>query len=63
MDAKICPCRGCTDRMLLCHGRCERYQTWKTEYENAKEEKRSAEAWRELSREMKRHIWRKMLGR
>ena len=49
--------------MLLCHGRCERYQTWKTEYESAKEEKRSRETWKELSRSMKRHIWRKMLGR
>ena len=58
-----CPCRECADRMLLCHGRCERYQTWKTEYENEQAEKRSAATWKELSREMKRLLWRRMLGR
>ena len=23
-----CPCKGCLDRKLGCHGRCERYQEW-----------------------------------
>jgi hypothetical protein len=23
--------------MFMCHGRCERYQSWKTEYETAKD--------------------------
>ena len=26
-----CPCKGCTDRKLNCHGACERFQEWKTE--------------------------------
>ena len=26
-----CPCRGCTDRTITCHGVCERYQEWKKE--------------------------------
>lgn len=24
-----CPCRGCTDRTVTCHGVCKRYQEWK----------------------------------
>ena len=26
-----CPCRGCTDRTLTCHGFCERFAEWKEE--------------------------------
>ena len=26
-----CPCKGCTDRTLTCHGVCDRYKAWKTE--------------------------------
>lgn len=56
-----CPCRGCEERILLCHGRCERYQQWKNEYEeNNRTDYRNMP---DVSREMKRHIWRKMLGR
>ena len=33
---KECPCRGCTDRKLYCHGSCRRYQDWKKDYEEAK---------------------------
>jgi len=28
-----CPCRGCEDRHFGCHAECERYKSWKTEYE------------------------------
>jgi len=28
---KKAPCKGCTDRMLMCHGKCEKYQDWKRE--------------------------------
>ena len=31
-----CPCRDCFDRKLLCHSQCQRYQSWKKEYEEAK---------------------------
>ena len=24
-----CPCRGCTDRTITCHGVCKKYQKWK----------------------------------
>ena len=26
-----CPCKGCTDRTVTCHGVCKRYQKWKKE--------------------------------
>lgn len=29
----ICPCKGCTDRTLTCHGFCKRYKDWKQERE------------------------------
>lgn len=25
----ICPCKGCEDRTITCHGVCKRYQEWK----------------------------------
>lgn len=31
-----CPCRDCFDRKLLCHSQCEKYQSWKKEYKEAK---------------------------
>ena len=29
-----CPCRGCTDRTITCHGVCQRYQDWKKNRED-----------------------------
>lgn len=55
-----CPCRGCEERILLCHSRCERYQTWKKDYEEAKPDYRGKP---EQSRALKKHIWRKWLRR
>ena len=26
-----CPCKGCADRTVTCHGVCRRYQEWKKE--------------------------------
>ena len=28
----IAPCKKCPDRKPACHGRCEKYQTWLSEY-------------------------------
>ena len=28
---KMPPCKDCTDRKLLCHGSCKKYQEWKKE--------------------------------
>ena len=55
-----CPCRGCTERILLCHGRCEKYQNWKKEYEESKTDFRDMP---DMSKAMKRHIWRKWMRR
>ena len=29
-----CPCKGCTDRTIVCHSLCRRYTEWKEEREN-----------------------------
>lgn len=36
---KACPCKGCEDRELGCHGRCGRYAEWraKADEERAKQ--------------------------
>lgn len=37
-----CPCNGCNERTLTCHGFCSKYKEWKalleTEYEERKKE-------------------------
>lgn len=58
MPGKQCPCRDCTERVLMCHGSCDRYQAWKTKYETAKEQNRTELP--EFPREMRRHVWRRM---
>lgn len=55
-----CPCKGCDRRLIGCHGLCPDYREWK---KNLDEENASKPPVHELSRSMKRHIWRKMLGR
>ena len=40
MPGNQCPCRDCTERVLMCHGSCDRYQAWKKEYESTKEQNR-----------------------
>jgi hypothetical protein len=60
MALKYCPCRGCTERILLCHGRCERYQAWKTEYETTKNEYQTKHPKIDFPRAMLRHVYRRM---
>ena len=33
----ICPCKGCADRTVTCHGVCRSYQEWKKEHEEKKQ--------------------------
>lgn len=28
-----CPCKECADRFIGCHGKCEKYKTWRAEYD------------------------------
>lgn len=30
------PCKGCTERKLNCHSKCERYAKWRAEYSKDK---------------------------
>ena len=32
-----CPCKGCTDRTITCHGVCRLYQEWKEQAEKEAE--------------------------
>lgn len=27
-DMRPCPCKGCADRYLGCHGECNKYKNW-----------------------------------
>jgi len=54
------PCKGCERRLIGCHALCADYKDWKKEHDRQKAEQPVG---RELSKSMKRHIWRQMLGR
>ena len=56
-----CPCKGCDNRLVGCHALCPEYKNWKENYERIKAE--NTPQAHELSRSMKKHIWRMMLGR
>ena len=32
-----CPCKGCPDRTITCHGVCKKYHDWKKDLEERKE--------------------------
>jgi len=54
------PCKGCDRRLVGCHGFCPEYRKWKDEWEKRKESQPQTP---DLSWEMKRYLWRRMLGR
>lgn len=57
----IAPCKDCVDRKLLCHGHCEKYQTWKAEQDAIVEEReRQRKATPDLSRKVVRQIWKEL---
>ena len=39
----VCPCKGCKDRNVGCHSKCEGYSQWKGELKGIKK-KRTKEA-------------------
>ena len=56
-----CPCKGCEDRTVTCHGACGKYQAWKkTETEKRAEINRIKGSKNTMSDAKKRAIWRKM---
>lgn len=61
MAKNDCPCRDCDRRLVGCHSICTDYQTWKRDYEQEKAETREDPP--EMSRKLKRLLWRRMLRR
>lgn len=54
-----CPCHGCTDRYVGCHGKCQAYQDWKTCEEERKEAiKKQAEEDAQAFSGVYKHRWR-----
>lgn len=60
MPAKDCPCRGCLERCEACHGSCERYQTWKKEYEQVKETYRMEHQRPPFPNALVKYVYRRM---
>lgn len=42
MMKDMAPCKGCTDRYEACHGKCERYLSWKKRHDALREKIRRA---------------------
>lgn len=38
----VSPCYGCTERSFKCHSTCEEYMQFKTDFEQAKAQRRAA---------------------
>lgn len=56
-----CPCYGCTDRKLLCHGQCRPYKEFKDELERMSAEKAKKDsATPVICRKVVKQIWRSM---
>ena len=50
----VAPCKDCTDRKLLCHGSCKRYQEYRAKVEAAQRERqKESDASRPLPKEIR----------
>ena len=59
-NPRNCPCMGCGDREIGCHGKCEKYKAWRQMINQRNEQEREFKKSRDtLSEEQKRRIWRK----
>lgn len=54
------PCKDCDRRQIGCHSMCRDYMAWKDDFQKRKENQPEAP---DMSREKKRYLWRRMLGR
>ena len=54
------PCMGCAKREPGCHAGCPEYREWRAEWEKMKNSRPTKS---DLSQSMKKHLWRRMLGR
>ena len=46
-----CPCKGCVDRTVTCHGRCPRYEEFKKDKEEQNKRKYLENDAKQLSRD------------
>ena len=60
MPGKECPCRDCIERKLGCHGHCDRYQTWKANFESAKHDFAMANIRADIPKGMMKYLHRRM---
>ena len=59
-----CPCRGCENRTITCHGVCQEYKSWQEWHEGINKKKRMETDNRQLSHGLIRKYWRNIkLGR
>jgi len=42
--AEACPCRNCDERRQSCHTECEKYKTWRAEYDADKDGAKKAQS-------------------
>lgn len=59
-----CPCNGCVDRgtghNAGCHGRCDKYKTWREKLDAQREQEFEEQKSRDtMSEDAKRKLWRK----
>lgn len=61
----ICPCKGCDppERMIGCHGTCERYSAWQREYKEVKKKEKTYKANAQLMTMYTKHAIRNMKTR
>ncbi len=38
----LCPCKGCQDRSVGCHAKCDSYKEWKREVDDIRVKKQEA---------------------
>ena len=62
---KNAPCKGCEDRRLGCHGKCEKYRAWRAGMDEEARRKRLAKLGDEAAimavlRTKRRYCWNKL---
>ena len=55
-----CPCKGCDNRKLGCHGFCEGYKAWSAEREEVNRKRSAEQDARQLSRDHERKYRRNL---
>ena len=57
----VCPCKGCEDRTVTCHGVCKRYKDWKAAEEELRLERLDVKKQEpQYNNNIKKRMWKKM---